>query len=105
MRFVSVERDDAQYFVAIDGQEVARFSDSGEAIKCADALRAEPLRRLNAAAIVHRVNTWDAMREALRDVLNDAGGRPKSCGHEYSCVCAWNKATAALAAADGEVRT
>lgn len=59
----------------------------------------------DASAIVHRVNTWDAMREALRDVLNDAGGRPKSCGHEYSCVCAWNKATAALAAADGEVGT
>jgi len=54
-------------------------------------------------AIVHRVNTWDAMREALRDLLAQEAGQAKSCGHEFACICPTLKGTSALAAADKEL--
>lgn len=34
--------------------------------------------------------------EALRDLWNDITGQKKSCGHEYTCICAGNKAKAIL---------
>lgn len=39
---------------------------------------------------------------ALSDMLAEASGNPKSCGHDFSCVCVGDKARAALAKARGE---
>lgn len=39
---------------------------------------------------------------ALDDALNAAAGASKSCGHDYSCICTWDNARAALAKARGE---
>jgi hypothetical protein len=40
------------------------------------------------------------LREALEDVLNATSGSKKRCGHDFTCVCPWDNARAALA---GEV--
>lgn len=52
-------------------------------------------KRLNKAA--------PAMLKALEDMLAQAYGLPKSCGHEFFCACPGNSARAAVALAKGEV--
>lgn len=37
--------------------------------------------------------------DALRDLLAVFSGTPKSCGHEYECVCPTDRARAVLAKA------
>jgi len=39
--------------------------------------------------------------EALRDLLAEASGGTKSCGHDFTCVCAFDKARAAVRKATG----
>ncbi len=36
--------------------------------------------------------------QALIELLSSIGGGTKSCGHEFHCICATNKARAAIAA-------
>lgn len=36
------------------------------------------------------------LREALEDVLAQASGQPKSCGHEFFCKCPFDNAKKAL---------
>ena len=40
------------------------------------------------------------LRDALKDHYAAACGMPKSCGHEYQCICTGDKARAALAATE-----
>lgn len=39
--------------------------------------------------------------EALKNLRSSVGGGPKFCGHDYSCICAWDASTAAIAKAEG----
>lgn len=39
---------------------------------------------------------------ALKDIMANSVGNPKSCGHEWHCVCAWDAARAAIRKAEGE---
>ena len=34
--------------------------------------------------------------DALQSVMNDIGGGKKFCGHDYSCVCAFDKAKSVI---------
>lgn len=38
----------------------------------------------------------DQLREALEHLMADISGGEKPCGHEFTCVCAGDKARAAL---------
>ena len=38
----------------------------------------------------------DTLQDALQCLFNDIGGGKKFCGHEFSCVCAGDKARTAL---------
>ena len=40
--------------------------------------------------------------QALRDMVAAASGQPKSCGHEFDCVCPFEAARAAIRKAEGE---
>lgn len=40
----------------------------------------------------------EALRDALQAVMASIGGGKKFCGHEFDCICAGDKARAALAA-------
>lgn len=56
----------------------------------------------NAAHIVKCVNCHDDLLEALKGLMADISGGEKSCGHEFTCVCAGDKARAAIAKAEGK---
>lgn len=38
----------------------------------------------------------DELRDALVGLMNDIGGGKKACGHDFTCICAMDKARAAL---------
>lgn len=40
--------------------------------------------------------------EALKDLYAQACGMPKSCGHDFTCICPGDKAKAAIAKAEGK---
>jgi len=40
--------------------------------------------------------------EALEGLMNDLCGQRKSCGHDFTCTCAGDKANEAIAKAKGE---
>lgn len=54
----------------------------------------EQLQEENAALLA----TVEALRDALQAVMESIGGGKKFCGHDFDCVCAGDKARAALAA-------
>lgn len=41
------------------------------------------------------------MLAALRDVMAAQSGNPKSCGHEFTCICPYDAARAAIVRAEG----
>lgn len=51
---------------------------------------------------VGKIEAADDLLIALEDMLAQGGGMPKSCGHEFYCVCPGEKAIAAIAKAKGE---
>lgn len=40
--------------------------------------------------------------EALQDFMAESSGKPKSCGHDFECICRFDKARAAIAKALGK---
>ena len=53
-------------------------------------------------SIAHAINHVDALNDALQNLMNMLGGASKDCGHEFHCVCPYEKAAAALKAYRGE---
>lgn len=51
--------------------------------------------------IAHCIKHTDALADALDGLMNSIGGGEKECGHEFSCICACDKAKAALSAYRG----
>jgi hypothetical protein len=66
-----------------------------DGVRLADSLAADE----HAA---HAINHVDALNDALQNLMNMLGGAPKDCGHEFHCVCPYEKAAAALKAYRGE---
>lgn len=48
----------------------------------------------NAVAAV--IKQRDELRDALIGLMNDIGGGKKACGHDFTCICAMDKARAVL---------
>lgn len=47
-------------------------------------------------------DTADKLAEALRELLASISGQPKSCGHQFYCICAGDKARIILATYERE---
>lgn len=54
----------------------------------------------NAEFIVRACNNHYKLLEALKDLMIDAGGGSKACGHDFTCNCAWDKAKEAIKEAE-----
>lgn len=67
-----------------------------------------PLHREDAAKmaadIATAINLHEALKLALLDVLNEASGNKKSCGHEFTCVCPMKNAREVLKLAGVEFK-
>lgn len=55
----------------------------------------------NAARIVLTWNLHDELLAALKDIDAAHSGTPKSCGHDYECVCVMDNARQAISKAEG----
>lgn len=58
------------------------------------ALAAELVRRWNGYEPGGEV---EKLREALKGIMAEMWGNPKSCGHDFPCICAGEAARAVLA--------
>jgi len=54
----------------------------------------------NAAFIVKACNSHESLLSALKDIMASSSGGIKKCGHEFTCVCSWDKAMEAIAQAE-----
>lgn len=59
-------------------------------------------QRAEAEANTVLLRAAPALVEALEDLLASNGPGPKSCGHDFTCVCAEDKAKEALSLAYGD---
>ncbi len=56
----------------------------------------------NAAFIVKAVNNHEKLLGALKDLMESISGGKKECGHDFACVCSWDKAMDAVKQAEAE---
>ena len=73
----------------------ARYKGTGVAMSRSEAMALlEKIERLRAEKA--------ELHEALSDMWAEASGAPKSCGHDFACVCPGEEAKAALAKEHGD---
>ena len=49
----------------------------------------------------HLIAAAPDMLEALEAIQADSSGAPKKCGHDFTCVCAWDAVNNAIKKARG----
>lgn len=54
------------------------------------------------AANTQLVSAAPELLEALQEFMAESSGKPKSCGHDFECICRFDKARAAIAKALGK---
>lgn len=59
-------------------------------------------RRDECAANAHLIAAAPELLEALQDFMAESAGNTKSCGHDFECICRFDKARAAIAKALGK---
>lgn len=54
------------------------------------------------SANAHLIAAAPELLEALQDFMAESSGNPKSCGHDFECICRFDKARAAISKALGK---
>ena len=78
-------------------------TEDGETVICGQYdWSTEEITTYTARHHINKLLAAPEMLEALEDLMAEATGQSKSCGHEFYCVCAGDAAGAAIAKARGE---
>ncbi|HGH3390645.1 TPA: hypothetical protein ACJIKU_000431 [Citrobacter freundii] len=64
--------------------------------------RYEPTSFDRTIANAHLIAAAPELLEALQDFMAESAGNAKSCGHDFECICRFDKARAAIAKALGK---
>ncbi len=59
-------------------------------------------RRDEYAANAHLIAAAPELLEALQDFMSSSSGNTQSCGHDFECICRFEKAKRAIAKALGK---
>jgi hypothetical protein len=81
------------------GLIVGRFGEAAQEAVCDVYASADGGIRGNADAAL--IAAAPDLLEALKGLLADIGGGTKTCGHDFACICAGDKARGAINRAEG----
>ncbi|MEG1655721.1 MAG: hypothetical protein RR390_19800 [Hafnia sp.] len=69
---------------------------------CGGTIRTPVAEEINNKHDAKLISAAPELLEALQDFMAESSGNSKSCGHDFECICRFDKASAAIAKALGK---